>query len=244
MQPAGGDYRGGGGVSLGTPLGAKAAGYFAEDDAGPQRPFAIVVGGGDIATGDRKGRDRRGICGCLGRAFVRPRWWASPRAAGRAGGRGRRGTGRGCWVLEIGATLADADSALQELVEEALERSRCRRCRFRVLRIGRSRWARAQLPFVGMPGLRRVTVSDPDLGLGLRRGNHRAPQHRDCRRSDGRRRSTTTAPHCHQLWPSTRAEGLVRGHHRAGANFRRDRRRAGGQRGFARGRSDWRSPLR
>jgi hypothetical protein len=25
----------------------------------------------------------------------------------------------------------------------------------------------AKLPFVGMPGLRRVTVGDPDLGLGL-----------------------------------------------------------------------------
>jgi len=39
-------------------LGTKAAGdpgqALAEDDAGPQPPLAVVVGGGDIATGDEK----------------------------------------------------------------------------------------------------------------------------------------------------------------------------------------------
>ena len=54
VQPAGGDYRSGGGIGLGAPDGAKGGRYFAEDDAGPQRPFAVVVGGGDIATGDEK----------------------------------------------------------------------------------------------------------------------------------------------------------------------------------------------
>jgi hypothetical protein len=39
-------------------LGTKAAGdpgqALAEDDAGPRPPLAVVVGGGDIATGDEK----------------------------------------------------------------------------------------------------------------------------------------------------------------------------------------------
>lgn len=54
VQPAGGDDRSGGGISVSTPPGAKAAGHFSEDDAGPQRPFAVVVGGGDIATGNEQ----------------------------------------------------------------------------------------------------------------------------------------------------------------------------------------------
>ena len=96
-------------MSLGTPLGAKAAGYFAEDDAGPQRPFAIVVGGGDIATGDEKEE-------------IAPRHlrmpWASFRPASVVGvaassRSSRRSRSARYWsegaVLEIGATLAGAE---------------------------------------------------------------------------------------------------------------------------------------
>ena len=51
VQAAGGDDGGGGGIGVGTPLGAEAAGDLAKDDAGPQRPLAVVVGGGDAASG-------------------------------------------------------------------------------------------------------------------------------------------------------------------------------------------------
>ena len=54
LAPASGDDGGGGGIGMGTPLGAEAAGDLAKDDTGPQRPLAVVVGGGDVAAGDEE----------------------------------------------------------------------------------------------------------------------------------------------------------------------------------------------
>lgn len=51
VQAAGGDDRGGD-IGVSAPLGAEAAGDFSEDDAGSQRPLAVVVGCGDIAASD------------------------------------------------------------------------------------------------------------------------------------------------------------------------------------------------
>ncbi len=95
------------------------------------------------------------------------------------------------------------------------------------------------------PALRRVTVSDPDLGLGLALEEiieHRSTATVDDQMVDGGRRQQHPLPPVMALDPG---RGLVRGHHRAGANFQLAI-VAGGWRsaGFARGRSDWRSPLR
>jgi hypothetical protein len=101
-------------------LGTKAAGdpgqALAEDDAGPQPPLAVVVGGGDIATGDEKkeistafadglGELSSGFgVGCSREQPVEPA--VEIGAVLDEGG-----------VLEFGAAATDADSALQQLVE-------------------------------------------------------------------------------------------------------------------------------
>jgi hypothetical protein len=54
VQPAGGDDRYYVGIGFSAPLRAETAGHFAEDDAGSQCPLAVVVGGGDVATGNEK----------------------------------------------------------------------------------------------------------------------------------------------------------------------------------------------
>ena len=52
MQPACGNDGQGVGVGAGAPLGAEAAGNFAENHTGPQGTLAIVVGRGNIAASD------------------------------------------------------------------------------------------------------------------------------------------------------------------------------------------------
>ena len=163
VQPAGGDYRSGGGIGVGAPLGTKASRYLPEDDAGPQRPFAVVVGGGDIATGDKKKKVTAAFADALGEL------------SSSLGSRGRSeqpveptieiGAVLGeSGVLEIGTAVADADSAQQELVEARCEAGVA--TVHRVLRIAQQ-MGQAQLAFLAMPGLGRVTVGHPDLGLGV-----------------------------------------------------------------------------
>ena len=53
MQPACGNDGQGVGVGAGAPLGAEAAGNFAENHTGPQGTLAIVVGRGNIAASDK-----------------------------------------------------------------------------------------------------------------------------------------------------------------------------------------------
>jgi hypothetical protein len=92
----------------------------------------------------------------------------------------------------------------------------------------------AKLPFVGMSGLRRVTVGHPDLGLGVAEEiiEHRSAAAVSDQMVDGGRRQQHPLPPVLALDPS---RGLVRADHGAGANFRRDRRRAGAQRGLRAG---------
>src|SRR6266436_325485 len=52
VQPSCCDDGQGVGIGTGSPLGAEPAGDFAEDHAGPQGTLAIVVGRGNVATGD------------------------------------------------------------------------------------------------------------------------------------------------------------------------------------------------
>ena len=119
VQPACGDDGYGGGISVRTPFGAEAAGDFAEDDAGSQGPLAIVVGGGDIAAGDEEEEIAAAFADAAGE-LSSGLGVGRQRAAGRAGGRDRRGTGQG-GVLEFGAALADADGAVQELLKARCE---------------------------------------------------------------------------------------------------------------------------
>src|SRR5216684_4722667 len=101
---------------MGAPLGAEPAGHLAEDDAGPQGPLAVVVGGGDIAAGDEDKEIAAASADGAGEL-----------AAGLGGGAdGEQPVelavevgavlGEG-GVLELWTPLADGDGPAQELLE-------------------------------------------------------------------------------------------------------------------------------
>src|SRR6202040_4486495 len=102
-------------MGAGAPLGAEAAGDFAEDHAGPQGALAFVVGGGRIPAGEDKE---------ITAAFADT---AGELLAGLGGGADGEQPVKPAvevgtvldqgGVLEIGTAGANGNSALQQLVE-------------------------------------------------------------------------------------------------------------------------------
>src|SRR6266481_3342262 len=163
VQPSCCDDEQGVGIGTGAPLGAEPAGDFAEDHAGPQGTLAVVVGGGDIAAGDEDKEIAAAFTDAAGELL----------AALGGGADGEQpvepavevGTvlDQG-GVLQPWAPLADGGGAAQELLEA--------RCETGVSGVDgvlgiAQQMGKAKLAFVAMPGLCRITVGNPDIGLGL-----------------------------------------------------------------------------
>ena len=105
-------------------------------------------------------------------------------------------------VLEIGAAAADGNGALQQLVKARSEAS--------VSGVGgvlgvAQQMGEAQLALVSMSGLCRIAVGNPDIGLASPRKSvsTAAPRLSAIRWWMAVEESST---HCHQFFPSTRAE--------------------------------------